>query len=67
MSGLGRGVISPIAEMMGLGMRLLAALLVPPRLWRLCERAVLRLGVLEIGCRFPADPLRWIVMPPRDE
>lgn len=46
-SGLGRGVMSPMAEMTGLGMRLLAALPgAAPMLW---ERAVLRLGVLDIG------------------
>lgn len=66
-SGLGRGVMSPMAEMTGLAMRLLAALPGPapaPRLW---ARAVLRLGVLDIGYRLLLDALRGIATPPRAE
>lgn len=51
--GLGSGVKSPIAAMTGLGMTLLDSP-VDPRLFR---RAALRLGVLETGCRLPADVL----------
>jgi hypothetical protein len=45
MSGLGRGVISPIAEMIGLGTKLLVPLAEP----RLLVKAAFRLGVREMG------------------
>jgi hypothetical protein len=45
MSGLGRGVISPIAEIIGLGTKLLVPLAEP----RLLVKAALRLGVREMG------------------
>jgi hypothetical protein len=63
MSGLGSGVISPIAEMIGLGTKLLVPLAEP----RLLVRAALRLGVLERGCKL-LDEARWFnVNEPRDE
>jgi hypothetical protein len=63
MSGLGRGVISPIAEMIGLGTRLLVPLTEP----RLLVKAAFRLGVLEIGCRLLDEALWFNVKEPRDE
>lgn len=63
MSGLGRGVTEPIAEMMGLGTRLLVPLALP----RLLASAVLRLGVLEIGRRLLAEALCFKVRDPREE
>lgn len=53
-SGLGRGVISPIAEMMGLGTRLLVPLVVP----KLCANAALRLGVLDTARRLLVEVFR---------
>lgn len=63
MSGLGRGVISPIAEMIGLGTRLLVPLTDP----RLFVKAAFRLGVLERGCRLLDEALWFNVNEPRDE
>jgi hypothetical protein len=54
-SGLGNGVISPSAAMMGLGTLLLLALPVP----MLLARAALRLGVLCKALREPVDSLFW--------
>lgn len=51
--GLGRGVMSPIAAMTGLGMTLLV-----PADPMLLVRAALRLGVLDTEGRLPAEALR---------
>lgn len=53
MSGLGKGVTSPMAVMTGLGMTLLVPLADP----MLFVKAVLRLGVLEIGRKLPVEVL----------
>lgn len=49
--GLGSGVTSPIAEIIGLGMTLLVPLAEP----MLLVRAAFRLGVLETGLRLLDD------------
>jgi len=63
MSGLGRGVISPIAEIIGLGTRLLVPLTEP----RLLFKAAFRLGVLERGCRLLDEALWFNDNEPREE
>lgn len=62
--GLGSGDMSPIAEMIGLGMRLLAALPGPPKLF---ENAAFKLGVLEIDWKFPKDDFFLIAIDLVDE
>lgn len=53
MSGEGKGVTSPIAAMTGLGITLLVPLADP----MLFVKAVLRLGVLDIGRKLPVEDL----------
>lgn len=61
--GLGSGVTSPMADIIGLGTKLLVPLAVPILLAKAC----LRLGVLEMGRKLLAEARWFSVREPRED